>query len=129
MSLGNADGGDIRSNYLNLDESGYVSNFDLVDGIAVIQYQGPNERYPVRLSGNFVKNLGAASDEEVGFSLDFFVGRASQKDDLRFRYGYSEAETDAVLAPFSNDNTTIATNYEQHTLPSTMFPRCGRPST
>jgi hypothetical protein len=35
---------------------------------------------------------------------------------LRFQYGYAKVETDAVLAAFSHDNTTIATNYEQHTL-------------
>jgi hypothetical protein len=35
---------------------------------------------------------------------------------MRFRYGYSQAETDAVLAAFSHDNTTLATNYKQHSL-------------
>ena len=48
--------------------------------------------------------------------LDLFVGKASKPKDLRFRYGYSETKTDAVLAAFSNDNTTIATNYKQHTV-------------
>jgi hypothetical protein len=40
----------------------------------------------------------------------------SQKHDRRFRYGYSETETDAIIAAFSNDNTTIASNYRQHTV-------------
>ena len=116
MSLTNADRGDTRSNHLKPDGTGYVSDFDLVDAIAVVEYRGLSERYPVRFVGDFVKNFGAASDEDAGFMLDLFVGRASQKGDRRFRYGYSEAETDAILAAFSNDNTTIATNYRQHTL-------------
>ena len=48
--------------------------------------------------------------------LDLFVGPLSKKHDVRFRYGYAEAETDAFLAAFSNDNTTFATNYMQHTV-------------
>jgi hypothetical protein len=31
-------------------------------------------------------------------------------------YGYSVAETDAVLGAFSHDNTSIGTNYELHAL-------------
>ena len=44
------------------------------------------------------------------------AGRANQQGDWRFSYGYSVAEVDAVLAAFSHDNTTIATNYRQHSL-------------
>lgn len=115
-SLINADAGDTRSNYLNPDATAYMSDFDLFDAIATVRYSGLGGRYPVRLVGDFVKNLGAASDEDAGFMVDLFVGRASQKHDRRFRYGYSQAETDAVLAAFSNDNTTIASNYRQHTV-------------
>jgi hypothetical protein len=119
-SLSNADAGDTRSNYLVSDSTGkalgYVSDFDLLDAIAIIEYRGLGERYPIRFSGDYVKNLGANVSEDKGFMLDLYVGRASKKDDLRFQYGYSQTETDAVLAAFSNDNTTIATNYIQHTL-------------
>ena len=47
--------------------------------------------------------------------LDLFVGRASSVNDVRFNYGYAQAERDAFLDAFSNDNTTIASNYKQHT--------------
>lgn len=117
--LGNADGGDTRSNYLTLDADSnlvYVSDFNLIDAIATIEYRGLNERFPIRIVGDFVKNDGAKVDEDQGFAVDVFVGKASKKNDLRFQYGYSEMETDAVLAAFSHDNTTIATNYQQHTL-------------
>jgi hypothetical protein len=116
MSLSNADAGDTRSNNITSDGAAYISDFDLFDAIATVEYRGFSERYPIRFVGDYVKNLGAAGSDDSGFMLDLFVGRASEKHDLRFRYGYSETETDAVLAAFSNDNTTIATNYKQHTV-------------
>ena len=116
MSLSNADAGDTRSNFINADGTAYLSDFNLYDAIASVEYRGFSEQYPIRFIGDYVKNVGAAGSEDSGFMLDLFVGKASKKKDLRFRYGYSETKTDAVLAAFSNDNTTIATNYKQHTV-------------
>jgi hypothetical protein len=115
-SISNADAGDIRSNTLNSDTTGYLSDFNLFDAIVIIEHSGFGERYPLRFIGDYVKNLGAEIAGDQGFSLDLFIGRASKKNDARFRYGYSEADTDAVLAAFSHDNTTIATNYQQHSV-------------
>ncbi len=115
-SLSNADAGDTRSNFLNADETGYLSDFDLLDFIVSLEYRGAGEKTPIRFVGDFVKNRGAVNDEDSGIMLDLFVGRASQKKDVRVRYGYSQTDTDAVFAAFSNDNTTIATNYQQHTV-------------
>ena len=114
-SMANADAGDWRDNNLNPDGT-YLSDFDLFDALAVVEYRGFGERYPVKLVGDYVKNFGAAVDEDEGFSVDLFVGKASKKGDFRVRYGYSLAETDSVLAAFSHDNTTYATNYRQHTM-------------
>jgi hypothetical protein len=118
-SLSHADAGDWRSNYLNTNGNGYLSDFDLADVIAIIEYRGFGESYPIRFVGDFVKNTHSAAEhrgEDEGLSLDFFLGRVSKPKDIRVRYGYSEAETDAVFAAFSNDNTTIPTNYIQHTV-------------
>lgn len=115
-SLSNADAGDTRSNYLAANGTEYVSDFNLVNAIAIAELKGFNPNFPIRIVADYVKNTGAEVDEDQGFSVDFFVGKASAKKDVRFRYGYSETETDAVLAAFSNDNTTIATNYVQHTI-------------
>ncbi len=114
-SLRNADSGDTRSNRLNASRTLYVSDFDLLDGMITLDHRGFGARFPVRFVADFVKNLGA-DDQNTGFGLDLFVGRASARGDLRFRYGYAEAGTDAVLAAFSHDNTTLATNYKQHTV-------------
>lgn len=114
-SVAGADAGDFRSNLIGPDGR-YLSDFDLVDGLAALTYSGLDTRWPVRISGNYVHNLGAATSADSGYGLDFLVGRASKLGDIRFGYGYSVAETDAVLAAFSHDNTNIATNYRQHAL-------------
>lgn len=113
-SLRHADSGDTRGNRLTPDGTQYLSDFDLLDGVLTIDHRGFGERFPVKFVADYVKNLGADAKDD-GFGVDLFVGRASAKGDVRFRYGYSQAETDAILAAFSHDNTTLASNYRQHT--------------
>lgn len=114
-SLVSADAGDTRGNYLLPDQSAFLSDFDLLDVVGTVEHSGFGSRFPIRLVANYVKNVGAVVNEDDGFGADLFVGRAAEPQDLRFRYGYSWAQTDAVLAAFSHDNTTMATNYRQHT--------------
>jgi hypothetical protein len=111
-SLIDADAGDTRSNYLGAEDS-FLSDFNLLNILATARFPGPHPRWPVSLVADYVKNLGineAVKEEDTGFSIDLFVGTASTQGDMRFRYGFAETGTDAVLAAFSNDNTTIATN-------------------
>jgi hypothetical protein len=116
-SLVNANAADnITSNFLNAAGDAYLSDFDLIDAVATIDYRGFGEQYPLRIVGDFVKNNGAAQGEDTGFGIDLYLGKAAKKKDWRFQYGYTLAEHDAVLAAFSHDNTTLPTNYEQHTL-------------
>ncbi len=79
-------------------------------------WEGQERDWPVRLVGDYVKNRGATTSEDSGFGIDLSVGRASKVGDWRFGYGYAEAEADAVLAAFSQDNINIATNYIMHAL-------------
>ena len=116
QSLSKADAGDIQSNYLTPDRSAYLSDFNLADAVVTIDGPTWSPRYPLRVVANYTKNLGAAVTEDQGYAFDIFVGRASAKNDTRYRYGYSVAETDAVLGAFSHDDTTFATNYKQHSL-------------
>jgi hypothetical protein len=109
-----ADAGDFRSNLIGPDGR-YVSDFDLFDVIGAATFRGW-ERWPVRVTGEYVRNLGARTPGDTGYSIELAAGTAVEKGDWRFGYGYSVAEVDAVLAAFSHDNTTIATNYRQHTL-------------
>jgi hypothetical protein len=114
--LGNANSGDINSNFLTADKKAYLSDFDLIDAVVSFDYRGFGERFPLRFVGDFVKNRGAALGEDEGYGADLYLGKVAKKNDWRFQYGYALAENDAVLAAFSHDNTTLASNYEQHTL-------------
>ena len=122
-SLASADAGDFRGNRLDANGA-YVSDFNLFDVLVTLDYAGLGERYPLRLVGDYVHNSGA-DDLNTGWGADVFLGRASRPGDLRFRYGYGVAETDAILAAFSHDNITLAVNYENHTLAVDAVPLAG----
>jgi Putative porin len=113
-SVAGRDSGDFRTNLLNPDGS-YRSDFDLADVILAASWSGLGERWPVRIVGDYVRNLGAATEADSGYGIDCNVGRVSRGHDWRVSYGYSAAETDAVLAAFSHDNIGVATNYRLHT--------------
>lgn len=115
-SLQNANSGDTRDNYLTPDSSAYVSDFDLVDTILELHFTGLGERWPIKMTADFVRNLGAEVDEDTGVGLDLSVGRTKEIGDWKLNYGYTQNETDAVFTAFSHDNTTYASNYRQHTL-------------
>lgn len=120
-NVAGGDAGDFRS---NLFAGGrYLSDFNLLDVIAALTWNGLGEKWPVRLVGDYVHNYGAVTDADTGFGVDLLFGRASKPGDWRFTYGYAEAETDAVLAAFSHDNTNIGTNYMQHTLAIDFVPK------
>jgi hypothetical protein len=114
-STAGGDAGDFRGNLLDAD-GGYLSDFDLGDVIVGATWAGLGERWPLRLVGDYVKNFGAATNEDTGWGVDLILGRTSKPHDWRITYGYSRAETDAVFAAFSHDNTSIATNYRLHAL-------------
>lgn len=113
-SVAGGDAGDFRTNRFR--GGSYESDFDLVDVVGSATYDGFGPRWPLRVTGDFVKNLGGPDGEDTGFGVDVALGRAAQLWDWRVTYGYAEAETDAVLAAFSHDNTTLATDYQQHAL-------------
>lgn len=114
-SLAGADNTDFRTNLRDADGS-YLSGFRLANLMASVTHTGLGEAWPLRLAGEYVRNLDAATDADTGYSMDLFLGRSSRQGDWRFRYGYSAAQTDAVLAAFSHDDTTIGTNYRQHSM-------------
>ena len=113
-SLAGGDTGDFRTNRFAAGR--YLSDFDLLDVIAAVQYNGLGEMWPVRLVGDYVHNYGATTNQDTGFGVDLLLGRGSKVGEWRFGYGYAEAEVDAVLTAFSHDNTNLASNYLQHTL-------------
>lgn len=106
---------DLRSNLVRPDGR-HLSDFHLANLIATVNYAGFGEQWPLRLTADYVRNLGAETEADTGYGADLVLGKASSLGDWRFTYGYSMAQTDAVLAAFSHDNIGIATNYRLHAL-------------
>lgn len=109
------DAGDFRTNPRRPDGR-YLSDFDLANVLLALNWKGLGAKWPARLSADLVSNFGAATSEDFGYSIDFQIGRTLASKDWRIGYGYAVAETDAVLAAFAHDNTTLGSNYRQHTL-------------
>lgn len=112
-SVAGADSGDWRTNRLNPDGT-FLSDYELANLLVGATWQGANEKWPVRVVGDYVKNLGAVDNQDTGYGVDVSLGRASKPGDWRFTYGYSQTDVDAVLSAFSHDNIGIATNYKLH---------------
>jgi len=105
-----------RGNNVTADGDFFVSDFDLLDVIATVDYAGLGDRWHVKLVADFAKNLGARVPEDTAWGADLFLGSLAKPGSFLFRYGYAQVETDAVLGLFSNDNIPLATNYKLHTV-------------
>lgn len=114
-SIAGADSGDFRSNLLDANGQ-YLSDFHLANVLFGVTYAGLGDEWPLRLNVDHVRNTGAATDADTGYSAELSLGKAAVPGDWRFAYGYSMAQTDAVLAAFSHDNIGIGTNYRLHAL-------------
>lgn len=114
-SIAGADAGDFRSNLL-APNGRYVSEYELLDVIAGLSWQGRDPAWPLRLTLEHVRNRGAAAGRDTAMSAELTAGRAAQAGDWRLTYGRSMAEVDAVLAAFSHDNIGFGTNYTMHAL-------------
>jgi len=123
-SLALADGSDIRGNRMAPVGRAYLSDFNLLNLLVTAEYAGFGERYPLRVVGDYVHNSGA-NDLNTGWAADVYVGRVTRPGETRWRYGYAVAQTDAILAAFAHDNTTLGTNSETHTLSLDAVPVAG----
>lgn len=121
-SIAGGDAGDWRSNLL-LPDGRYRSDYNLLDIVGSATLPGFGEHWPIQLIGNYAHNYGAAVEDDTAYGIDLFLGRAAKSHDLRFGYGYSRTEVDAVLAAFSHDNIDLATNYLLHSLSVDYVPR------
>ena len=111
-SVAGADSGDIRTNLFA--DGRYLSGFRLVDGLATLTYSGFGEHWPVSLTADYVRNLGAAVNADTGLSLELAAGRTAEQGEWRLSYAYSRVGVDAVFAAFSQDNIAFGSNYMLH---------------
>jgi hypothetical protein len=113
--LQRAGAGNVRGNRVDASGQSYLSDFDLVDVVVDAEYRGLRGRLPLRVTGNHVKNLGAASESaDEGLTIVLRVGRLAKRGDVQARCGYARVETDAVLGTFSHDNISLPTGYRLH---------------
>ncbi len=109
---GNA--GDFRSN--RFANGGYLSDFNLLDILGSATWNGLGNRWPMKLTADYVRNLGATTKADTGLLMSLLAGRTTHRGDWQLGYGYAQTGIDAVFAAFSEDNTMLATNYVQHNL-------------
>jgi Putative porin len=108
------DAGDFRTNQLTATGN-YVSDFNLLDGIAALTYAGLGDRWPLRASMDVVRNLGASDAErDDGYAMELTAGRLTTARDWRIAYGQAKAKSEAVLAAFAQDNIPPGTAYRLH---------------
>ena len=115
-SLAGGDAGDFRSNRLASDGRHYASDFRLLDAMATASFGAVDSRWPLRLTADYVRNLGATGGDDSGWSVDVTLGDSARAHGWRIGYGFAASERDAVFAAFSHDNLDLATNYLQHSL-------------
>ena len=120
-TTGTADAGDFRTNLVDASRR-YLSDFNLGDLTGSVTYLGLGGQWPVKLTGDYVKNFGASTAADTGYLVDVAVGQTSRQGDWKFGYGYAVADADAVFAAFSHDNTAFGSNYKQHTLTADYVP-------
>ncbi|MEG3179300.1 putative porin [Sphingomonas sp. LT1P40] len=119
-SVAGADAGDFRGNRIAAGR--YLSDFHLVEGLATLGWSGPSAHWPVTLTADYVRNLGATVPADTGFNVELAAGRTAQPGDWRVAYNYSDVEVDAVFAAFSHDNIDLSTNYRLHGLGVAYIP-------
>jgi hypothetical protein len=94
----------------------YKSQFLYADFIADTMIQTGLERWPARITLDFVDNPRAASSQRHGFWSEASWGRLQDKNDLQFGYAFGRIEQDAVIAPFNESEWRAPTNVLQHKL-------------
>jgi hypothetical protein len=109
----------------------FASKFGILDSLAQIDIQTPNERWPVTLVGDFAQNTRACenvrnipvaavystpcdSRARHGYWLEGRVGRADRKGDWQFGYTRIVIEREANIGAFNYSEIFPANNVEIH---------------
>jgi hypothetical protein len=92
----------------------YASQFLYVDALMDTQFKTPWERWPARLTLDYVTNPRAVSDQNDGFLAEIIFGRQLEKNDLQFSYSFARIEQDAVISAFNESDMRAQTNVLQN---------------
>jgi hypothetical protein len=110
-----------NTNRLTASGNGFVSDFNLVDVIADATLNTSKKDYPFIVTGDFVKNLGAVSDDDTGVWVEAQYGLAELPKTWSLGYTFSRIEEDAVLSPFLFDDM-LGTNATMHLTTASFVP-------
>ena len=79
---------------------GFVSDFNMVDVIAQVEFDTGRENYPFRVLADFVRNTRAASDLDSGMWFEAEYGGSGVRRSYTLGYTYGRIEQDAALSTF-----------------------------
>ena len=79
---------------------GFVSDFNMVDVIAQVEFDTGRENYPFRVLADFVRNTRAASDLDTGMWFEAEYGGSGARRSYTLGYTYGRIEQDAALSTF-----------------------------
>jgi hypothetical protein len=92
----------------------FASRFAILNPIVALRYEGG--KYPIVLSGEYIKNLKAGIEQDQGWAVGIAIGSARKKGDWRAYYQWQTVEQDAVLSLISQDDFLFQTNHRSHLL-------------
>lgn len=95
----------------------FVSGFDYSDFILDNNFTTPWKRLPIRMRGQYLKNLRAKlnrgfapSKQDQAYMLDFNIGQVKNRHDFILGYTWWRIEQDAVISQFNQDDQRTPTN-------------------
>lgn len=90
----------------------FVSDFGILNLIAALTYDG--WKYPLTLSGEYIKNVRAHGDEDQGWALGVALGNSKKKRDWKLYYQWQVVERDSIFSAVAQDDFLFATNHRSH---------------
>ena len=99
----------------------FVSRFLYSDFILDTNIKTPWARWPVRLLGEFLRNLNAENEDPLAvgkqdsaYWFEASIGRQREKNDVQIGYSFGHVEQDALIGQFADSDFRAQTNVIQH---------------
>lgn len=92
----------------------YASKFLYADFIADTTVKTWWDKYPLRLTLDWLDNPRAASDRNTALWAEAAMGQSKDKHDVQLGYAFGHIEQDAVIAAFNESELRAPTNILQH---------------
>lgn len=92
----------------------FVSDFMYSDLHMGMNIRTPWARFPINLTGEYLKNLRARNAEDTMYYVEFAMGQTRAKNDVQFGYSYAHVEQDSILSQFGESDYRAASNVAQN---------------